>query len=163
MAWLGKIQNIYRHQLYILYMFSTSLEWRGLGRVPCLTFVSIPLGKATFKELVHRDYWDYSASRYFAQSNALSALVWWHMIGAGSMSPKTSYEAVKSNGSIKKRLLGRLKRHLLNFVMPRKTQTFYYSSWKDQPVMDIPFTSTKVRRQQTPVCNLGQPCFGADS
>lgn len=144
MAWLGNFQNIYRHQLYILYMFSTSLEWRGLGGAPCLIFVSIPSGKATFKELV---LWGFSASCYFAQSNAISALLWWHMIGAGCTSPKTSYEAVNHMGSIKKRLAWQLKRHLLNSVMPRKTQTFYYSSSKNQPVMDIPFISNKVRCQ----------------
>lgn len=122
------------------FMFSTSLEWRGLGRAPCLNFISIPSGKATFKELVRRGN---SASWYFAivswsfaQSNTLSALCWWHKV-AGSMSLKTSYEAQKE--------IRRLKRHLLN--LPRKTQTFYYSSWKDQPVMDIPFTSMKVRCQ----------------
>lgn len=100
-VWLDweKNQNIYRHQLYILYMFLTSLEWRGLGRAPSLTFFSIPLGKATFKELVHRDF---AASWYFAQSNVLSALLWWHMIGAVSMSLKTSYEAVNHMDPLKR-------------------------------------------------------------
>lgn len=152
MAWLGKIttkKKEFTSTLHPLHVYNFPGMWGWWD--PCLAFLSIPLGKATWKELVHKDY---SASLYFVQSNALSAPIWWHMIGVWKPAVKLSVTLI-----CKKKNKKRNTTHWICSGRPRLGTILLERINQFCTCPSLPWRLDTNRLQCATPC---QPCFGAD-